>query len=529
MSERHTDGVVELAPAIEQVTVYGDRARVTRRATVALVPGIHRFQVTGLTAALDAGSLRARVAGDVEETRVVGLTARWDAQRTPPRAEEARLEDEVERREHLVEELRDRMDVTGAGGHLVESYRALAQDALGRHAAMGDEPPAKWSAALEFLAEREGAQARDTRATERELRELERELRACRAELAQLRAPRNREARTVEVVVQAGGIGPADLVLEYAVLHAQWSPAYDVRVDGATLELTAYGTVTQGTGEDWTDVQLVMSTARPGEGARIPELTPLLLSGHDRVRRPVTIRSYGTRRDAGDDESEEPWQQAQGVAPEPAGRAVAEQGETAVRFAVRGTESVPADRRPHRIELLRVPLDAEFSRETIPKVAPFVHLKATCRNTAGVPLLAGPVNVFRSSGFVGAGALKHVAPGQEFAVSLGTEEALKVRRIIDERIDREPRLLGSKRSLSHAFRVELTNRTGEPRTVTLVENIPVSQREEIQVELARDTLPDERDDDGFLRWNVALEPGERREIPFGFSVSYPKDWNLAGL
>lgn len=522
------EGGVAVDTGIAQVTVYGDRARIVRRARIDLAAGRQTLSVRGLTAALDPGSLRARIAG-ADGARVVGLNAGWEARPTPSREEEAALREQVEELQHRREELEDRLTPIGARNHLLESYGELAREAVGRHAATGEVKPERWAASLDFLAQQTSELSDEQRGVMLQIVELDRELRARRAELERLRSPQERRTRFVEVTVQAGEACGAELTVEYAVHRAGWQPAYDVRALGDSLELTAYATVSQGTGEDWVDVELVLSTARPGEAVRIPELTPLLLSGHARVKQPVTIVSYGTeRRD--EQAAPEPAPQPGGVgASAPTGRARAEDSETAVRFVVDGAESVPADQRPHRVELMRLPLQAELSYETIPKLAPFVHRKATCHNPAEVPLLAGPLDVFRSSGFVGSGQLEHVAPGQEFSISLGTEEELGVRRIIDEKADRKPRLLGSKRTLTHAYRIELTNRTDGPRTVTLVENIPVSQRDEIQVDLGKDTRPDERDDDGFLRWQVPLDPGQKKEIPFGFSISYPKDWSLAGI
>lgn len=523
------DEAVVVAAGIAQVTVYEDRARIVRRAGIQLAAGRQTLRVQGLTAALDPGSLRARITG-ADGARVVGLNAGWEARPTPSREEEAELRAKVDELRHQREELEDRLTPIGARNHLLESYGELAREAVGRHAATGEVKPERWAAALDFLAQRTSELSDEQRGVMVQIMELDRELRARRAELERLRSPQERRTRFVEVAIQAGEAGGAELTVEYAVHRAGWQPAYDVRAAGDSLELTAYATVSQGTGEDWVDVELALSTARPGEAVRIPELTPILLSGHARSKQPVTIVSYGTERRDEQAPPEPPAPQPGGAGASPsAGRARAEDSETAVRFVVDGPESVPADQRPHRVELMRLPLDAELSYETIPKLAPFVHRKATCRNPAEVPLLAGPLDVFRASGFVGSGQLEHVAPGQEFSLSLGTEEELGVRRIIDEKADRKPRLLGSKRTLTHAYRIELTNRTDGPRTVTLVENIPVSQRDEIQVDLGKDTRPDERDDDGFLRWQVALEPGEKKEVPFGFSISYPKDWSLAGI
>ena len=82
---------------------------------------------------------------------------------------------------------------------------------------------------------------------------------------------------TVELECQAAG----DLTLElsYTVPQVGWYPLYDARVDFAKgkAELSSFAVVRQTTGEDWSDVQLTLSTARPSVGGRMPELTPWYL------------------------------------------------------------------------------------------------------------------------------------------------------------------------------------------------------------------------------------------------------------
>lgn len=83
----------------------------------------------------------------------------------------------------------------------------------------------------------------------------------------------------VEVRVAAGQGGLGAFSLEYVVLAARWWPTYKAWLSkGATrvrLELDAL--VAQGSGEDWSGVELALSTADLVTDARLPELPSLRL------------------------------------------------------------------------------------------------------------------------------------------------------------------------------------------------------------------------------------------------------------
>src|SRR6185312_15650146 len=59
----------------------------------------------------------------------------------------------------------------------------------------------------------------------------------------------------------------------YLLYGASWRPRYDARVDAAAgrVKLTQQALVSQSTGEDWSDVALALSTARPSAATRLPD------------------------------------------------------------------------------------------------------------------------------------------------------------------------------------------------------------------------------------------------------------------
>ncbi len=510
--------------AISNVLVYPDGAMVTRRAKVSLPAGRSVVVFEQLAPGLDEASLLAKIA--TPGAKVTGISADWQGSLEPMRETEAKLTKEIDGLNGQIQAENDKISSLGQRRNLLEQYRAHAREALSQNAGEKSADP-KWQAAVAFFTRETDKIAVEERAIQERMEKLNEKLQAANAELGKLRTAEQRKTRRVEVEVEADAATSADIALDYAVGSAGWFPAYDVRHDDGKMLLTYYGTVVQGTGEDWKEVKLTLSTARPSSGAQIPTLTPLMLSGAYREKRPVQIVSYGKKKAKQEEAQKAEQSLAQNVL---SGRAALDDKGTAVSFVIDGKETLPADRRPHKVEVSTVKLDSTLSYEAIPKITPFVFLKATAKNTSPFPLLAGAVNVFRSAGYVGTSNVEYIAPGEEFAVSLGVDEELKVRRIIDERVDTKPKLLGSTRSLTYAYSIEVENFKGDAQTVTIVENIPVTQRKEIKVEIREGTTkPDTKDDEGFLKWNVALKPGEKRTVYFGYLVEYPSSFNIGGL
>src|SRR5258708_7159545 len=89
-----------------------------------------------------------------------------------------------------------------------------------------------------------------------------------------------KSSRKVVISVQAEKPDMLELTLFYTVHNASWEPIYDARLnttDGSVL-LSYNAYVSQKTGEEWDGVKLSVSTARPAEKGQLPELNPLYLS-----------------------------------------------------------------------------------------------------------------------------------------------------------------------------------------------------------------------------------------------------------
>jgi Domain of unknown function (DUF4139)/N-terminal domain of unknown function (DUF4140) len=265
--------VVSVESRLERVTVYASGARV-RRVTELAAPIPTRVRIAGLPITVIDDTVRVEVSGPAVATSVrAGVDAPDEGEAAAEESPELRA---ARRRVQLAE-----AEVARLSAALDQLSRApiAAPDE-------SEEPPAPWG---EVVAARRGVVALRTErglalrealtAARREATDaqraaeavVDRDRRAGTARAAKLHELR----KHVEVELVPGGDAAGaqiTLHLEYLVGAARWAPSYVARIDGERAAVEVRAVVAQDTGEDWTAVPLLLSTAEPARFAALPEL-----------------------------------------------------------------------------------------------------------------------------------------------------------------------------------------------------------------------------------------------------------------
>ncbi|MEE6307114.1 mucoidy inhibitor MuiA family protein [Plantactinospora veratri] len=538
---------------IVAVTVYPDRARVTRRTDLQLPPGEHRVRIGPLPLGLLRDSLRV---GGRGPATVLGVDV---ATEVLPRATEGTAAELAQRRRDITAELAGLADAEAVEQQRADFLTLLTQRAGASYAralAAGDATPGDVAGFTDSVAEQTAASQARRRELARRQEEARERLAAVEREIAALSGRRSPDRLAAEVSLRIEPDGDAEptaperpaevqLELSYVVEGAGWTSSYDLRLVEETLTLTWFGLVSQRTGEDWPECELLLSTARPATGTELPELEPWYLRQAEPV---VWMEQEGSRgggpvraRTAGG-----PLSPAAMPAPGAAGKAqpfgaaprppapVAQSGATLSQGALAATYrparpvAVPADGGAHRAVVAVLELPARLDHVTAPVRAPGVHLRATAVNGSEHTLLPGPASVFHGGDFVGGTTLPTWAPGEEVEVALGLDDRIRVKRELVRRSDTKA-TLGSTRRREVEYRITLANHTPRPARLTVRDQLPVSQSDGITVrELRLDPPPDERAALGELIWRVELPPGGSREIVTGLRVELAKGVELLG-
>jgi uncharacterized protein (TIGR02231 family) len=504
------------------VTLFEDRAELVRVAAPTVGPGRTTLELGGLTPLVDDPSVVV-----VANTPGVTVLARKVLRRLAQRSVDAGASDA-----DALEAARRARDEAAWAVRAAEAEHTRAQAQLARAEALADAvvdaimrvprgPIDVWTSGH--------AEARmEVDAALRGAVEAERAVHAAREAHAHAEA-RYAAAGTVDQALVAvvgveleragAATGPITLELRYRTACAAWRPEHVARLDGdaprSSLELRTRASVWQQTGERWADVALRLSTARPARHADPPALAADVLSTQRRADRSI----HAEARDeaiavTGVDGVTRRVDEMPGV----------DDGGEALWLDVPGTHTLPSGPGPTRVELGVVTLDVDVDRVAYPERSLAVHVRARGRWTAPWPLFAGPVFVSRGRELVGRLPTRFVGQGEAFELGLGVDDGLRVRRRIDEK--RETTALTGRVVRTRTLEVFIGNLSSAPRALTIVERVPVSELEAIEVALTSAEPSASADADGFVRVPLELGPRGTRAIELVHTVSHKSDVHL---
>ncbi|NEU07365.1 mucoidy inhibitor MuiA family protein [Flavihumibacter sp. R14] len=108
----------------------------------------------------------------------------------------------------------------------------------------------------------------------RELGTLRDQARKLSAQIGELSGESKKTTSDIVVTVSAKAPAEARLTFSYLVKNATWYPGYDLRASGLNkpIDLVYRANVSQQSGEEWKDVNLVLSSGNPSRSGNRPEL-----------------------------------------------------------------------------------------------------------------------------------------------------------------------------------------------------------------------------------------------------------------
>lgn len=514
---------VEVASTIESVTVYPDGASVTRLIRAELGAGDATLIARDLPLTLDPASLR--IEGEGGARVLIG-----SIEAEPQRPEQPAAHPELEQRLEGLRDQRAALDDAVAAATLrkrfVERFATEAPFGLGEK---GDARPlAEWRAAFAAVGEEMALADAALREGQRRQRDLDREIAQIEGRLKDS-PPRRMQVR---IHLAADAAGPAAFRVTYAVSGARWTPLYDARLDSGnasgkpTLQVIRRAEISQQTGEDWANAALSVSTMRTARGATAPELPPLIVR-----LQPERLTSAPHARDRAARQQQESMPQA---APAPAEamavkerEAVAETGLFQAVFRIPGRVSIPSREGATALRIASAEVEPELLVRAVPAVSTTAYLEASFPHAEDAPLLPGRVALYRDGVFVGHGRMRPAAKEETVRLGFGADERVSVERVAIRRSEGSSGIITSSKTDERAFRTTVRNGHARPVRIAIEDRLPVSETEQVTVEvLSATTPPTARDVDGrrgVLSWTFDAAPSETREITLAWRLRWPAD------
>jgi uncharacterized protein (TIGR02231 family) len=518
---------LDASSAVDAVTVYPDGASVTRVITLDLPAGDHSAILKDFPLTLDPSSLR--VEGEAGAKLTIGAIDARPPQAAPP-VNLPELDKRIEALKDEYDNLQGTVDAASVRRKFAERFAESAPAGIGDKGEA--RPIAEWRTAFAAVGEEIASADAAIRDVVRKQRELSREIARAEQDKAQ-KPPSKLEVR---IELAAAAATKATLRVTYTVRNARWTPLYDARLDTGSkdrkpaLELVRRAEITQNTGEDWSNVALNVSTVRTARGGNAPDLNSLIVQ-YPQPPRPATVSAPAPSASA---DNQRLFRFGSGgsdgalFAKAEEQQAVADVGGFQVMFKIPGRVSLGASEGAKSLRVSTATLVPDLAVRAVPVRDPTAFLEASFKQNEDAPLLPGRVSIYRDGSFVGRGQMAAAGKDETVRLGFGADDKIKIERAVVKRNEGSAGLImTTSKTDERLFKTTVRNGHDFPIRVAIEDQLPVSENEEIQVEMLPATTPPTatnlRDKRGVLEWTYDAKPGEVRDIAFAWRIRWPKD------
>ncbi|MBS3794163.1 MAG: mucoidy inhibitor MuiA family protein [Candidatus Thorarchaeota archaeon] len=497
---------------VNSVTVFVDGARVTRKGAAPLAPGEQDIIVRGITKFAQDDSFRVKGTG---RASIRGINVETHKEVFEPEGDTETLRSKLRKLEDERDEINDELSIQETRVERIQTVLTNFSGEFGKRYAFGDSEISALAALDEETTTMREEAYEKIRELQRELEKVEAKISEVKSSLQRIEGERRIEAtKEVKIRLDVREECTVNLEVTYQIQEARWIPQYDIDVMDNRTTLKRLALIWNHSIEDWIDVDLVVSTASAKPVRKI-EPEPFYIQ----TRRADTVTSRGETEDV-IAKIERAYETAGDMKAAPV--RVTETTSGGMVFQVPGRVTVPADRDQHPITLL----EEEFESEEIYYWNAYAMDTFVIQNrisNGDSLILPGKVKVYADGDFLSETAISTVAPREEFY--LGTREAYDIKgekKMFEKETEKAGLTRGKKRRI-YKYHLKTESFAKEPVTVRLVDRIPHSDSERINVELKNLTRDYKSMELGVIVWEFEIPPEEEMKIEYSYSVEWEKD------
>lgn len=530
-----------LDSTIRKVTVYSDRALVTREASADIGTEDKVFAFKKLPGWVDDGSVRIETSAG----RIVDVRVKRDYL---ARATDKAYQKAEDKSRDLADEmaaLNDEINILAAQTKQIEDIKAFSMDKITKDMTLGAVSVDTYGQVVKFVSNSLRETARERRAVLRKRTRLTPKIKASQRQLNEVRSLTQLEETTVLVTLRAAKNTRATVKLTYMLPGATWEPMHELRVSGQNpnvVEVASFAVVTQTSGEDWTHAALSFSTQSSTESVRIPELEALTLGDTKTATRAFKSESasFSRAQSAFEDQNlmwnkiqqrsslrenfEQVYQTNFDYLQVVQSKTVQlfqklQKRGTTAHFKTTNPANVRADGYSVRLPIGKSKLKSSQKIVAAPESSLNAARTLQMVNSSKQAFLPGKVALYQDGAFLGMTDIDFIAEGERFSLFLNVADQIKLARVLDKQ---QSSVVRKKRTrMQVAFIVTVENLSDKDTTLTLADRIPVSENRAIVISKVKINPAVKPDSKGILTWALTLKPKEVRTYRIQYQIEYP--------
>ena len=506
---------------VSSVTIFRDRAMVTREGETKLNKGIHQITFSNLPNEFDDASVRVAAMGN-GVIKILDVKVEYKAPVEVTETQKPLILKTLDSLKAARLKIVNQITLLEKKKEMLDLFKAQALKNLNEKLTAGTGQPKEWIDLQKYFQTNQTDILTELRVATREKQQTEDVLNVMERERQMSGGKTAQNSKEVLVTVETAERGNVTFRPSYLIRNAYWSPSYDLRVSSADKkgELHFFGVLRQSSGEDWKNVSLTLSTAEPILLKDIPVLPPWYLGKNPSPNTTGQVYVRGGRSN-----------EARYIVPdEEFNTQLPKVQELSTLFTVPEKYDIPGDNNPHKVEVSVTTLPMVYEFTAIPKVAPKVYLKGKMINTGDYAWLAGDVNVFIDNDYINRTNFDDILPSDTLELALGTDERTTIEKVLVNKYHETKGVFNGSALINYEYEIRITNNGKIDETVLVYDQLPISLHETIKVtpvepKIEIKDLPGDKK----ITWTLNLKPGEKKNIPFKFSIEYPASKSIFGL
>ena len=543
---------------ITNVTVYQNNALVTREVDVPEGQGAMELVVTPLPPQTINSSLYSEGSDGI---RILTTRYRTRPIKEDTREEVRKLEAQVKELALTAQKLQGEMKTVEQNLQLLgklEGFTAASTTHATEKGVLNSESSIALS---KYVMDQRSEKSKELVALQQQLQANSEQTEFAKRQLHELSAGSSKTEHDAVIVVDKTNAAAGKVRLNYLVDSAFWRPQYKLRGtnrDKEPAQLEYLAAIVQQSGEDWSHVNLILSTAQPMLNAAPPELkmlevtvvprasapgqpgpgregfagfapnsTPEVISQQAQSLRGKAQTAYNFKNTvdgsnfyneaAALEQQRDLLQTRDEVLAKKGrlGRSAADEGPS-VTYHLRSKLSVPSRNDEQVIEVAKIDMIPEYYFKAVPVLTPHVYRLANLVNKSEYVLLPGEATMYLGADFVGRMNLPLVAIGEQFTAGFGVDPQLQIQR---QMVDKARATQGGNQVLKYEYRILVSSYKPEPVKLQVWDRLPRAENETAGVNLVK-TTPEistdslylrEQRPHNLLRWDLTAEPNMNGE------------------
>jgi uncharacterized protein (TIGR02231 family) len=535
---------ITVKPQTKEVLVYLQNAQINATAEVNLVPGMYNIVLEDLSQYLDENSVQIKGDADFTILSVVTKKNYLGEEKKDPKIKA--LEDSIEVMSGKLYAVKNQIDALNEELAMIKANQSIQGNNIGVSTVELEKMANFYRVRLLEIHNKQTE-------NEKKQTKLREKNTALQNQLSQLKNKQTKVFSEITLAIKCNTTSKSKIQLSYMVTNAGWAPFYGIKSESLTEPITilSKANVYQNTGEDWKSVKLSLSTGNPTNNNTKPVLNPytLVLNNPDQLYKKSYTKNIeipssnagaamdGDARTVKQEYARMATKNINSVAEQSAGVVESTgasnytnntENQSNNIFEISIPYNIPSDGKEYVVAIQEYKAPAVYSYSAIPKLDKDAFLLANLINWDQTGLLPGEANLFNEGTFVGKSYFETRVTNDTIPVSLGREKNI----ILDRKKVKsftEKNFTGGTKKTTLEFEIIVRNKKKAEVEITIEDQIPLSNTEEVTIELINGSNATYVKETGKLKWVIKLKPSESNTLKFGYIIKYPKKYNISNL